>query len=93
MSIVSSWSEIIVLRGCRRWREEAVEEVPRVEDNPVQELLISGFALVLERRQVRRAEAAADAAAEEGVDSLPVGRVGEPPPSSSRVHQLGDRPV
>ena len=53
--------------------------------NPVGELPVRGFAQIFELRKVGRTIAAADAAAQEAIDSVSVERVCESPPSTGCV--------
>ena len=52
---------------------------------PVAELPVRCLALIFEWRKVWRTIAAADAAAQEAIDSVSVGRVCESPPSTGYV--------
>ena len=56
----------------------------------VKELLVCCLALLFKRKKVRWAWAATNTAAQERIDSLPVGRIGEAPPSTGSIQQLGD---
>ena len=85
LSVVGSRSEVVVLRCyCWGW-EVVVEDVSHIHSNLVKELLVRCSQQLIERRQIRRAVAASLAAEEEGVDSLPVGRLDEARPGAGCV--------
>ena len=54
-----------------------VQNVICVADNAVEQPLVSGFAELLKRTQIRRSEVAEGTASDERLHALPVGRVGE----------------
>ena len=62
LSIVGTKSQIVILQGNCRWRKEGIQYGVWINKNVVEELLICSLALLFEQRQVRWAEATADAA-------------------------------
>ena len=62
-----------------------MKQVTTVRQDLGEELLVCSLAKLFERRQIRRTVAATNTTPQEGVDSLPVGRIGETPPSIACV--------